>query len=61
MRLKQKKDKTETATGLGGRTREDVEKWSQMTALRFQTRGDIRHEARKRRKRRRQKESKSQL
>ena len=31
------KDKTERGTGLGRRTREEIEKWNQMTALRFQT------------------------
>ena len=31
------KDKTERGTGLGGRTREEIAKWNQMTALRFQT------------------------
>ena len=31
-------------TGLGRRTREEIAKWNQMTALRFQTGGgDIRH------------------
>ena len=33
------KDKTETVTGLGRRTREEIAKWNQMTALRFQTGG----------------------
>ena len=37
------KDKTETVTGLGRRTREEIAKWNQMTALRFLTGGDIRH------------------
>ena len=32
-------DKTERATGLGRRTREEIAKWNQMTALRFQTGG----------------------
>ena len=32
-------DKTETVTGLGRRTREEIAKWNQMTALRFQTGG----------------------
>ncbi|WP_419652544.1 hypothetical protein, partial [Thiolapillus sp.] len=37
-------DKTERVTGLGRRTREEIAKWNQMTALRFQTGGgDIRH------------------
>ena len=36
------KDKTERVTGLGRRTREEIAKWNQMTALRFKT-GDIRH------------------
>ena len=34
-----KKDKTERATGLGRKTRVEIVKWNQMTALRFQTRG----------------------
>ena len=33
------KDQTERVIGLGGRTREEVVKWNQMTALRFQTEG----------------------
>ena len=32
-----KKDKTRRVTGLGRRTREEIAKWNQMTALRFQT------------------------
>ena len=37
-------DKTERVTGLGRRTSEEIAKWNQMTALRFQTGGgDIRH------------------
>ena len=36
-------DKTERVTGLGRRTREEIAKWNQMTALRFQTGEDIRH------------------
>ena len=32
-------DKTERVTGLGRRKREEIAKWNQMTALRFQTRG----------------------
>ena len=36
------KDKTERVTGLGRRTREEIAKWNQMTALRFLTGGDIR-------------------
>ena len=36
---KKKKDKTERVTGLGWRKREEIAKWDQMTALRFQTRG----------------------
>ena len=35
----EKKKKTETVTGLGRRTREEIAKQSQMTALRFQTGG----------------------
>ena len=40
-----KKDKTERVIGLGRRTRGEIVKWNQMTALRFQTGGerDIRH------------------
>ena len=34
-----KKDKTKRVIGLGRRTREEIVKWNQMTALRFQTRG----------------------
>ena len=34
---KQKKDKTERVTGPGIRTREEIVKWNQMTALRFKT------------------------
>ena len=34
---KAKKEKTEGATGLGRKTREQIERWNQMTALRFQT------------------------
>ena len=44
--LAEKKDKTERVTGLGRKTRGDIAKWNQITALRFQTRGeggDIRH------------------
>ena len=33
------KDKTERVTGLGRRTREEIAKWNQMTALRSQTGG----------------------
>ena len=42
---KKKKDKTETAMSMGRRTKEEIVKWDQMTAVRFQTRGgeDIRH------------------
>ena len=37
-------DKTDRVTGLGRRTREEIAKWNQTTALRFQTGGgDIRH------------------
>ena len=38
-----KKDKTERVTGQGRKTREEVVKWNQKTALRFQTGGDVRH------------------
>ena len=34
-----KKDKTERAMGVGRRTREEIVKWNQMTALRVQTGG----------------------
>ena len=37
------KIKTERVIGLGRKTREEIVKWNQMTVLRFQTRGDIRH------------------
>ena len=33
------KDKIERVTGLGRRTREEIAKWNQMTALRLQTGG----------------------
>ena len=36
---KQTKEKTEGATGLGRITREQLEKWNQMTAVRLQTGG----------------------
>ena len=36
---RKKKDKTERVIGLGRRTREEIAKWNQMTALRFQTGG----------------------
>ena len=39
IRQKKKEDKTERITGLGRRTREEMVKWNQMTALRFQTGG----------------------
>ena len=39
---KQKKDKTEGATGLGRITRGQIERWNQTTAFSFQTGGDIR-------------------
>ena len=38
-----KKDQTERVTGLGGRTREEIVKWDQMTVLGFQTGGTPRH------------------
>ena len=41
--LAEKNDKTERVRGLGRKMREATEKRSQMTALRFETRGDIRH------------------
>ena len=34
---RKKKDKTEKVIGLRRRTREEIVKWNQMTALRFQT------------------------
>ena len=34
------KDKIERVTGLGRRTREEIAKWNQMTALRFPDRGE---------------------
>ena len=34
-----KKDETERVTGLGRRTRDEIAKWNQMTALGFQTGG----------------------
>ena len=33
------KDKIERVTGLGRKTREEIAKWNQMTALTFQTGG----------------------
>ena len=36
----QKKDNIERAKELGRRTREEIAKWNQMTALRFQTGGE---------------------
>ena len=36
-------DKTERVTGQGRRTREEIAKWNQMTALRFRQGGDFRH------------------
>ena len=42
-RQQQKKDKTERVIRLGRRTRKETVKWNQMTVLRFQTGGDIRH------------------
>ena len=35
----EKKEKIERVTGLGRQTREEIVKWNQMTALRFQTGG----------------------
>ena len=37
------KDKTERITGLGSKTRKEIAKWNQITALRLQTGGGIRH------------------
>ena len=39
MGQKQKREKTEGATGLSRITREQTEKWNQMTAVSFQTAG----------------------
>ena len=39
-----KNDKTEKATGLGTKTREEIGKGDQMTALRFQTEETIKHQ-----------------
>ena len=39
MTSRQKKIRQERVTGLGRRTREEIAKWNQMTALRFQTGG----------------------
>ena len=36
---RKKKDKTEKAKGLGRKTREEIVKWNQKTALRFRTGG----------------------
>ena len=36
---RQKKDNTERVTGLGRTTRQEIVKWNQTTALRFQTGG----------------------
>ena len=38
------KDKIEKVKGLGRRTREEIVKWNQMTALGFQTGGSGRHQ-----------------
>ena len=38
-RQKKKRDKLERVTGLDRRTREEIAKWNQMIALRFQTGG----------------------
>ena len=43
MDLQAEKYKTERVIELCRRTRQEIAKWNQMTALRFQTRGDIRH------------------
>ena len=40
---KKRRDKAERVTGLGRRTREEIVKWNQMTALRFQTGGKTSH------------------
>ena len=38
---KEKKHKTERVQGVGKRTREEIVKWNQMTALRFQLVGAL--------------------
>ena len=38
-RKKKEKEKTEKALEVGRRTREEIAKWNQMIALRFQTEG----------------------
>ena len=38
-REREKKKKTERVTGLGRKTRQEIVKWNQTTALRFQTGG----------------------
>ena len=38
---RKKKDKTERVTGLGRKTREEIVKWNQMTAVRLQTGGEL--------------------
>ena len=55
---------TERVIGLGRRTREEIAKWNQMTALGFQTGGNIRHpwppcRGKKRRRRKRDKTEKA--
>ena len=42
-RTSRQKKIRQRVTGLGRRKREEIAKWNQMTALRFQTGGDIRH------------------
>ena len=39
MKYIEENDKTERVTGLGRRTREEIAKWNQLTALRFPTGG----------------------
>ena len=39
----EKKENTGRVTGLGRRTREEIVKWNQMTPLRFQKGGDVKH------------------
>ena len=43
MASRQKTEKTERAMGVGRITREVIVRWIQMTALRFQAGGNIRH------------------
>ena len=40
---KEKKDKTNRATGAGRRTRQEIDKWNQIIALASRQQGDIKH------------------